>query len=298
MKSAIIRGDSTPGLQHGPGRRPALGLAVRRAVDVRSDRVTSKTVSLPGVDLEVHDSGQGVPLVFLHGASGFDAASPFVSMLSARRRLIAPSHPGFGRSSLPDWVETPSDIAHIHLELFDALGLDRTQPFDLVGCSLGGWIAAEIAVMVPWRIRRLVLVSPVGVKTGPVDRLDIPDIYTLPQGEVQKLLYHDPSRWTIDPKAMSDEALTMMVRNRETTALLTWEPWMHSPRLRHRLHRIASPTLFLRGESDGLVSADYLARYAALIRGATAATIAQAAHVPHLEQPEAFAQALFGFLDA
>ena len=260
--------------------------------------MATRKVSLPGVDIEVFDGGSGAPLVFLHGASGFNAGSPFVDALAARRRLIAPSHPGFGASSLPEWVEVPPDIAHIHLELFDALGIDASQPFDLVGCSLGGWIAAEIAVLIPARIRRLVLVGPVGVKTGPIDALDIPDIYTLPAAAVDKCLYHEPARWKLDPASMSDKELEIMVRNRETTALLTWEPWMHNPKLRHRLHRVSAPTLFIRGESDGLVSAEYLARYAALVPGATISTIAAAGHVPHIEQPEAFVRTVFDFLDA
>ena len=258
----------------------------------------SRKVGLPGVELDVFDQGTGAPLVFLHGASGFASGAPFVSGLTAKRRLIAPSHPGFGLSSLPDWVELPMDIAHIHLELFAALGLDPHVPFDLIGCSLGGWIAAEIAAVVPERIRRLVMVAPVGVKTGPVDRLDIPDLYTAAPAKIEAMLYHEPARWRVDPATLSDEALTIQARNRETTALLVWEPYMHNPKLMHRLHRVTAPTLFLRGESDGLVSAEYVKSYAALLPNARVATIAAAGHVPHIEQPEAFNQADFEFLEA
>ena len=88
------------------------------------------------------------------------------------------------------------------------------------------------------------------------------------------------------------------MRNRETLALLVWEPYMHNPKLRHRLHRVTAPTLFLRGESDGLVSAEYLARYARLLPNARIDTIAAAGHAPHIEQPEAFARTVLQFLDA
>jgi pimeloyl-ACP methyl ester carboxylesterase len=218
-----------------------------------------------------------------------------VAPLVARRRLVAPSHPGFGRSSLPDWLDHVDDIAHLYLELMDRLGLERC---DVVGCSLGGWIAAEMATKTPERLRRLVLVGPVGVKLGGVDRLDVPDIFALPEARVNALMFHDPARGQLDPARLSDDELAILMRNRETLALLAWEPYMHDPKLRHRLHRVGAPTLFLRGESDGFVSAEYLARYAALLPNARRETIAAAGHMPHLEAPAAFAATVLDFLDA
>jgi pimeloyl-ACP methyl ester carboxylesterase len=253
------------------------------------------TITIAASELEVFENGEGQPILFLHGASGFAPEQPYVAPLSARHRLIAPSHPGFGKSSLPDWVDTVDDIAYVYLELLDRLNLDRV---DVIGCSIGGWISAEIASKVPKAVRRLVLVGPVGVKTGPVDRLDVPDIYALPQSEVEKLLYHDPGQARADPSSLSDEQLTIAARNRETLALLAWEPYMHNPKLRRRLHRVTAPALFVRGESDGLVSAEYLAAYARLLPNARIATIAAAGHAPHLEQPEAFARTVLAFLDA
>ncbi|MGA9015020.1 MAG: alpha/beta hydrolase, partial [Acetobacteraceae bacterium] len=220
---------------------------------------------------------------------------PYVAPLSARHRLIAPSHPGFGKSSLPEWIDAVDDIAYIHLELLERVGLDQV---DVIGCSIGGWVATELATKAPKSVRRLVLVGPVGVKTGPVDRLDVPDIFALPQSALEKLLFHDPDRMTMDPTRLTDEQLAIMVRNRETLALLAWEPYMHNPKLPHRLHRVTAPTLFLRGESDGLVSAEYLAAYARLLPNARTETIAAAGHAPHIEQPDAFARTVLQFLDA
>ena len=142
------------------------------------------------------------------------------------------------------------------------------------------------------------LVAPVGVKTGPSDRLDIPDIFAMPQENVNRLLFHDPQKFQFDPARFNDEELTVIARNRETLALLAWEPWMHNPKLKHRLHRLTMPTLFLRGESDGLVTADYIERYAKLVPKARLETIAKAGHAVQVEQPEAFAQKVLGFLDA
>jgi pimeloyl-ACP methyl ester carboxylesterase len=153
-----------------------------------------------------------------------------------------------------------------------------------------------MASKAPERIRKLVMVGPVGVKLGPVDRLDIPDIFAMPQDAVDRLLYHDPARMKMDPAAMTDEELAIRVRNRETLALLSWEPWMHNPKLRHRLQRAAMPALFVRGETDGLVSQQYLDGYAALFPRSKKATIGAAGHAPHIEQPQAFAESVFRFL--
>jgi pimeloyl-ACP methyl ester carboxylesterase len=254
-------------------------------------------LKLADVELELFDTGQGPararPVLFLHGGGGFNPRQSFVAPLSETRRFIAPSHPGFGKSGLPDWLDSIDDIAHLYLELMDVLKLDR---IDLVGCSIGGWIAAEMATKSPERIRRIVLSGPVGVKVGPSDKLDIPDIFAMPDAEVQKLIFHDPERMKRDPAKMSDAELTAMFRARETLALLAWEPWMHNPKLKHRLHRIGAPVLFVRGESDGLVSQAYLDGYAALLPNARKITIPTAGHAPHLEQPAAFAAAVLKFL--
>jgi pimeloyl-ACP methyl ester carboxylesterase len=254
-----------------------------------------KTVKIADVELELHESGQGSPVLFLHGAGGFAPQQPFVAPLSAKQRLIAPSHPGFGKSGLPEWLDSIDDIAHVYLELLSMLGLKQ---LDIVGCSIGGWIAAEIATKVPERVRRLVMVGPVGVKTGSADKLDIPDIFAMPQADVDKLLYHDPARMVPDTKTMPEDELAAMFRNRETLALLVWEPWMHNTKLKHRLYRVKCPALFMRGASDGLVSDQYLKAYAALLPNARTHTIAAAGHVPHLEQPEAFASVVLDFLAA
>lgn len=252
-------------------------------------------VTLAGIDVEFFEGGSGSPLLFLHGAQGFAPEQPYVAMLADRRRLIAPSHPGFGASALPLWLDSIDDIAHLYLELMDRL---RLSQIDIVGCSLGGWLAAEIATKSPERVGKLALVGPVGVKLGPPDKLDIPDIFAMPQDKVAKLVFHDVEKGRLDVTRMTDEQLATIARNRETTALLTWEPWMHNPKLRHRLHRVTSPTLFIRGESDGLVSQSYIDGYAKLIPNSKVATIAAAGHAPQLEQPEEFARVLFGFLDA
>jgi pimeloyl-ACP methyl ester carboxylesterase len=250
-------------------------------------------ISIAGTDIEVIERGQGAPILYLHGGAGIALDLPFIERLAKVRRVIAPSHPGFGRSSLPDWIDSIDDVAHIYLEFMDRMGLART---DLVGFSVGGWIAAEIATKVPERLVRLALIGPVGVKTGSPDKLDIPDVFAMPATKLNILRFHDPRKNPVDLGAMSDEELNIVARNAETLALLTWEPYMHNPKLKHRLHRIGVPTLFLRGASDGIVSAEYFERYAALVPKARTETIAEAGHLPHVEQLDATAAKVLEFL--
>lgn len=255
----------------------------------------STMISIAGVEIEMLERGQGAPILYLHGGGGIGSDVSFLELLAKGRRVLAPSHPGFGKSSLPDWLDSVDDIAHIYLELMDRLGLART---DIVGFSIGGWIAAELATKVPERFSRLVLIGPVGVKTGRPDKLDIPDVFAMPRDKLDRLRFHDPAKHAGDFAALSDEDLFIVARNRETLALLTWEPYMHNPKLNHRLHRVNAPALFLRGASDGIVSAEYLERYAALLPNARIETIGEAGHLPQLEQPSATAAKVLQFLNA
>ena len=250
-------------------------------------------ISIAGIELDVLERGQGKPILYLHGGAGIGRDAPFIDLLARDRRVIAPSHPGFGKSALPDWLDSVDDIAHVYLELMDRVGLTRA---DLVGLSIGGWIAAEIATKVPERIGRLVLIGPVGVKTGTSDKLDVPDVFAMPREKLDRLRFHDPAKNAADLASMPDDELHIVARNSETLALLTWEPYMHNPKLKHRLHRVNVPTLFVRGASDGIVSAEYLKRYAALLPKAHIETIAEAGHLPQVEQPATTAARVLQFL--
>jgi pimeloyl-ACP methyl ester carboxylesterase len=261
--------------------------------------VNTTIMKIAGIDLEVLDSGDGnaaksKPLLFLHSGMGYDPWQPFVEQVAKRRRVIAPSHPGFGKSSLPEWLDSIDDIAYLHLELLDRLGVEQA---DMVACSVGGWIGVEMASKAPQRFRKLALIGPVGVKLGSADKLDIPDVFAMPQADFDKLVYKDPTRVLPDFSKLPDEELAAIFRARETLALLVWEPWMHNTKLKRRLHRIGAPALFVRGDSDGLVSASYLDGYAKLLPNAQTMTIAGAGHLPHLEQPQALGAAIGDFLE-
>ncbi|HEY5754364.1 MAG TPA: alpha/beta fold hydrolase, partial [Steroidobacter sp.] len=111
-----------------------------------------------GTRIRVLRGGSGPPLIFLHGASGRVGWLPFLERLSQRFDVIAPEHPGFGRSDDPAWLDRPSDLAYFYLDLMEALNLDGVH---LMGTSLGGWICAELAVRNTVRLASLTLICAV-----------------------------------------------------------------------------------------------------------------------------------------
>jgi pimeloyl-ACP methyl ester carboxylesterase len=251
-------------------------------------------VNIAGTEVEILTCGQGRPLLFLHPHIGFDHEAPFIAQLAKNFRVIAPSHPGFGRSALPSFMTSVDDLAYFYLDLLAALDLREAV---VVGVSFGGWIAASIAVKTTDRISRLILADPVGLKLSGPETRDIVDIFTTKQQEVEALAYHRGVSPGKDMKTMSEDELLVLFRNRESTARFAWSPYMRDPKLAHRLHRIAVPTLVLWGESDRIALPDYGRAYAAQIPGAAFETIREAGHFPHVEQPETFAQKITQFVN-
>lgn len=253
----------------------------------------TKIMTVGGVEIEVDIRGSGKPLLFLSSEEQLENSLPLIDDLARKYQVIIPSAPGFGRSPRPDWMTNPDDISYVYLDLLTALG---AKDVIVVGFSLGGWIAAELATKDTRRISKLVLVDAFGVKIGGPFDVDIEDMWVLHPQKVAALKWHDIEKGKRDFAAMNDDQLTVVAQNIETFARFCWEPYMHNPKLKRRLHRIDVPTLVIWGENDGLTKASYGKAYASLIPGAKFQTIAQAGHFPHIEQPEAFARALNDFI--
>jgi len=244
------------------------------------------TFIVNAVRIELIDRGHGRPILFLHPHIGLDPSTPVLAMLAEGGRLIAPSHPGFGHSERPAGITTVDDLAYFYLDLMDALDLRDTL---VIGVSLGAWIAAAIAVKSTVRMARLVLGNPVGIKVGDRETRDILDIFAMVEGEFLEKAFADPAVGRRDYRAMREDEVTVVARNREAAALYAWSPYMHDPKLKGRLHRIRIPTLVLWGAADRLVGEAYGRAFAAAVPGAEFETIAGAGHFPHVEQPKAFA---------
>ena len=258
-------------------------------------RDVSSPLTVCGVLLEVVERGRGRTILWLHGEEGPHPGAPVLDLLAAHGHVLAPSHPGFGHSPDAPAIDTVDDLAYLYLDLLADQG---RRDVVVIGCSLGGWIAAEMAVRSTERLARLVLVGPLGIKVGDRETRDIPDIFALHPEEVGSLLYHDPERARVDYTRLSDDQLTVIARNREATALYAWEPYFHNPKLPQRLHRITVPTLLLWGADDRFVTAgSYGAAYRDAIPGARLQTIDRAGHFPHLEAPDALVARIRTFLD-
>ena len=254
-----------------------------------------KTIDIAGVEIEYHEGGEGSSLLYLHAGGGFRPTHPAMPHFAKRHRIIAPSHPGFGRSGLPSWINSVDDFAHIYLELMQRLNLQDTI---LVGASIGGWVAAELATKNTSRLSHLVLIGPSGIKVGSRDALDIPDIFAMTPAEFEKRLFRDPEKFHPNFNKMNDEDLAVVARNRQTMALIAWEPYLHNPKLKYRLQMIDVPTMVVRGEYDGLISEKYAKAYADLIPGASFMQIDEAGHAPDVEQAEVFANTLSNWMES
>ena len=243
--------------------------------------------TVAGVGLEVLRGGRGQPLLVLHDQEYLNTWHPFLQSLATTFSVVAPSHPGFGRSDLPRDFDTIDDLAYLYLDLLAALG---PGPAHLVGMGLGGWIAAEVAY------------DEVAHHSGPTSR-DIADTFVVGPRELLELAWHDPAAGEERMKlpglgSFSEDELVTLLRNRQSAALFAWKPFMHNPKLKGRLARINRPALVLWGESDRIVGPEYGRAYAERIPGARFQLIPAAGHYPYLEQPEAFVQAVRAFLAA
>jgi pimeloyl-ACP methyl ester carboxylesterase len=249
-------------------------------------------VEVQGIGIEMIERGRGRPLLFLHPEIGIERSAPVLDHLAAGARVLAPSHPGFGRSELPRWMNTVEDLAYFYLDFLETLDL---RDVTLVGVSFGGWIAAAIAVKSAERLSRLVLANPIGIKVADRETRDVVDVFAITEPEYNALAYCDPKVGERDYAAVPDSDVLVAARNREATARFAWSPYMHDPKLKHRLHRIRIPTLVLWGANDRILSEPYGRAFCAAIPGARFEPIARAGHFPHLEQPEEFARRVLEF---
>src|SRR5579862_435310 len=232
------------------------------------------------------------PLVFLHGAGGHTGWMGFLDELSARFQVFAPEHPGFGQSDDPPWLDEIADLAYFHLDVLKALGLNRVH---LMGTSLGGWVAAEMAVRSTARLASLTLIGAVGITA---DGEPIPDIFRMPDAENLRRYYADPERAAHRLGDLGAADMSVVAKNRATVTRLAYRPRFFNPNLSKWLHRIDVPTLLLWGEKDGLVPPAFGEAYQALIPGSRLVILPDAGHAPFDEQKAAFLAAFFNFIDS
>jgi pimeloyl-ACP methyl ester carboxylesterase len=230
------------------------------------------------LELSFSDNGAGRPYLLLHGGAGPQSMHGLASALQKSNRCITPIHPGFAGKPRPDGFDRIGDLAFAYLALLERLDL---QEVVIVGNSVGGWIAAEMALRHSPRIAGTVLLNACGIDTGSPSR-HIIDPMKLAPAERAAIAFHDPARYAVAPT--TPEALAEMAENQRTLRIYAGEPFMHDPSLHERLSRMPVPSLVVWGESDGIVDIAYGQRFAAAMSDSRFEVVSQAGHFPQIEQ--------------
>jgi pimeloyl-ACP methyl ester carboxylesterase len=244
---------------------------------------TTQTFRIAECTVNVTRGGKGPPLLFLHGAGGVAGWLPFMAALSEHYDVIVPDHPGFGRSDTPDWLDQLSDLTYFYLDLIDTLDLHGLH---LVGHSLGGWIAAELAIRNSSRLQTLTLIGAAGIHVNGVPKGDL-FIWT-PEERARNLFVNQ--RFAEERLALqvTEEQADIAIKNELTTADLAWQPRFHDPQLRKWLHRIDVPTLIVWGDGDKIFPKAYGEAYHRLIKGSRLEILPACGHLPQIEQVDRF----------
>ncbi|HXH11779.1 MAG TPA: alpha/beta fold hydrolase [Alphaproteobacteria bacterium] len=256
---------------------------------------TEEFVEVADVRVQLRKGGQGAPLLVLHSELGIPGWLRAYAELAKHFTVYVPSLPGFGQSSRPDWIVSVRDLAA--WVTWFARDLPVLHPMHVIGFSMGGWVAAEIATVNCSIFKKMVLVAPAGLKP---EEGEIWDYFAHSGGEAFRQAFHAPEQsleyaqyygkaWTPDEE---DQVET----NREMAARLLWKPYMRSHTLAALLRGVATPTLLVWGREDKIIPLNACGLYQRAIKGATARVLEKCGHMPEMEQPEAFVQVVRDFL--
>lgn len=239
----------------------------------------TETIQLDDCNLAVRRAGSGKPLLWLHGTDGLAEWPAILDRLAERFEVIVPDHPGFGDSTIPDWMDDISDLAYLYLDLLKRLGLEDVR---VVGHSLGGWIGVEMAVRQTERLASLALIAPAGIRVKGAAKADI---FMIDPDEQARLAYADPSLGeAAAERASAAKYQEIAIANRVASARFGWNPRFHNPRLERWLHRIDVPTLILWGAEDRIFAPQHGNAFQKAIPGALHVLIENAGHLPHVER--------------
>jgi pimeloyl-ACP methyl ester carboxylesterase len=249
-------------------------------------------LELPGGRVHLRRGGTGEPLVFLHAAGGPAWLEFHDRLVAAGFDVIAPAHPGFGKSDDFPELTAIDDLVYHYLDVLDALRLDRPH---VVGASFGGWIAAELAVHSPHRIGSLTLLSAAGLQ---LPEAPVPDLFLMSPAKLVNALFHTPPPPPPPPApgAPPDiDAILAATRDFAAFARFSWTPYLHNPKLERRLRRVNAPTLVAAPNDDRVIAVAHARRYAERIPGAKLVTVAECGHAMYIEKPAEFAELVTSF---
>ncbi|MEV8505296.1 alpha/beta hydrolase [Actinoplanes sp. NPDC051475] len=255
-----------------------------------------QTIDIAGTttSLTCTEAGDGRPFLLLHGGGGPQTVTGFADRLATERpaRVITPTHPGFGGTPRPEEIATIGRLAELYIALLDRLGIDDVA---VVGNSIGGWIAAEMALLDTARISSITLVDAVGIE---VPGHPVVDFFALTFPEIAERSYYEPGKFLIDPGAMTPQQQAVLAGNRAALTAYTEKTSMMDPSLNERLSAVATPVRVIWGDHDRIADPDYGRAYADAIPGAEFVLLTETGHLPQLESPERLLAEVWDFAQA
>lgn len=240
-------------------------------------------VTIRGSQIQLLTGGTGEPLLYLHSAGGEAMWLPFFEQLSQHYTVYVPAHPGFSQSEGLDKIDSIEDLVFHYTDVMDYLGLSK--PY-VAGLSLGGWIAAEFATRYSDRLRKLALINAVGLQ---IPDAPFADIFAANATETRKLIFHDADSELALGFIPDDPPLDVVanvLKARQATARVGWNPYLCNPKLRGRLYRVTVPSLIVWGQDDRLVPQAHATAYHEGISGSELTRIKDCGHAPPFEKPE------------
>jgi pimeloyl-ACP methyl ester carboxylesterase len=245
------------------------------------------------VEVTVSDRGTGHPFLLLHGGGGPATVTPWADQLAKAEpaHVFTPVHPGFLGTPRPDGLHSPRGLATVYVSLLEELDL---RDVTVVGNSIGGWIAAEMAVRGSDRVSSYALVDAVGIE---VAGHPVADFFSLTPGEVTQRSFYEPATFGVDPATLSPEALQAMSDVRTALGIYAANG-MTDPTLLSRLGAVRTPVLVVWGEADRIGDPGLGRAYAAAIPCAQFLMLDHAGHMPQIETPGALIDAVWPFADA
>jgi pimeloyl-ACP methyl ester carboxylesterase len=243
-----------------------------------------------GCKIALKRGGSGRHLVYLHGANGAASVQPFMTELATHFDVLVPEHPGFGGSDEPGWLENIHDLAYFYLDFLEQMKL---RDVFLVGSSIGGWLALEIAIRNSSRLAALSLAAPAGLYVPGLSR---GDVFLWTDEERVRNHFHDPAlaERALVAVPAADE-IDIKLKNQYTFARLAWEPRLFDPHLAKWLHRVNCPTQIVWGANDKVLPAAYAQEFVSRIPGATSHIVPECGHLPHVEKSAEFVRLLREF---
>ncbi len=226
------------------------------------------------------DEGSGQPVLLLHGGGGPGSVAQFASLLAQGAHVMTPTHPGFAHTPRPDDVNCIADVARMYLDLLQELDLTDVL---VVGISIGGWIACEMAAQSCHRLKGAVLIDAVGVE---IPGEQVVDVFSVPRAELPALSYYRPEQHRLNLDALSSSQQAEMAANFAALKFYGGALNMQDPTLRQRLAAIALPVMVVWGEADRVATPSYGRGLAASFPGARFELMAECGHFPQIEQPE------------